>query len=268
MNEAKQALADCPMYHRVPLHFRNTASGNTSSPPVGPDVTEIVDPDLSIHAPEGQQEATLSQRPQQVLIDLEPEPTEAGTSLEELIKPIKPRRGPGRPKGSRTRPKDQAQPPPEQTNTIILTNQRSTRSQAASQGPAQEHTISKKRRVGEPEDIMDEQPDNSWFDTQLSQTNPSQDNLQQDRLEDEFTQFTNDVTTINDTNTTPEPSLEDLDPDSPEYRKLVTLRYNRIQAVPVRSSPAITTDAPTIEDPTDDVWHEASERSDDESVHQ
>ena len=124
--------------------------------------------------------------------------------------------------------------------------------------------------MGEPEDIMDEQPDNSnWFDIQLSQTDPLQGNLQQDNLEDEFTQFTNDVTTINDTNTTPEPNLEDLDPDSPEYRKLVTLKYNRIQAGPVRSSPpAIATDAPTIEDPTDDVWHEASERSDDESVHQ
>ena len=270
MNEAKQALADCPMYHRIPLHFRNTASGNTSRPPVGPDVAEIVDVDLSIHAPEGQQEATLSQRTQQVLIDLEPEPTETGTSLEELIKPIKPRRGPGRPKGSRTRPKDQAQPPPEQTNTSISTNQRSTRSQAASQGPTQEHTISKKRRVGEPEDTMDEQPDSSnWFDIQLSQTDHPQDNLQQDSLEDEFTQFTNDVTTINDTNTTPEPNLEDLDPDSPEYRKLVTLKYNRVQAAPVRSSPpVITTDAPTIEDPTDDVWHEASERSDDESFHQ
>ena len=107
MNEAKQALADCPMYHRIPLHFRNTASGNTLSPPVGPDVAEIVDLDLSIHAPEGQQEATLSQRPQQVLIDLEPEPTESGTPLGELIKPIKPRRGPGRPKGS----ENQAQGP-------------------------------------------------------------------------------------------------------------------------------------------------------------
>ena len=258
------------MYHRIPLHFRNIASSNTSAPPpIRPNPAEIVDLDLSIHAPEGQQEALLSQRPQQVTIDLEPEPTETGTSLDELIKPTKPRRGPGRLRGSRTRPKDQGQPPPEQTNNLMSTNQRSTRSQAASQMVAQEHTISKKRRMGEPEDIMDEQPDNgNWFDIQLSQADPPRDILQQDSLEDEFTQFTNDVTTINDTNTTPEPSLEDLDPDSPEYRKLVTLRYNRIQAVPVRSSPAITTDAPTIEDPTDDVGHEASERSDDESVHQ
>lgn len=270
MNEAKQALADCPMYHRIPLHFRNTARGNTSSPPVGPDVAEIVDLDLSIHAPEGQQEATLSQRPQQVTIDLEPEPTETGTSLEEPIQPTKPRRGPGRPKGSRTRPKAQAQPAPEQTNTIISTNQRSTRSQVASQTTAQEHTISKKRRMGEPEDIMDEQPDNgNWFNIQLSQADPPQDIPQQDSLEEELTQFTNDVTTINDTNTTPEPGLGDLDPESSEYQKLVTLKYNRVQAVPVRSSPpAITTDAPTIEDPTDDIWHETSERSDDEFMHQ
>lgn len=30
----------------------------------------------------------------------------------------------------------------------------------------------------------------------------------------------------------------------------------------------IMTDAPTIEHPNDEVWHEASERSDDEQLHQ
>lgn len=270
MNEAKQALADCPMYHRIPLHFRNTASGNTSIPSIRSDPAEIVDLDLSMHAPEAQQGARPSQRTQQVAIDLEPESTETGTSLEELIEPTKPRRGRGRPKGSRTRPKDQAQPPLRQTNTIISTIQRSTRSQAASQTAAQEHTISKKRRMGEPEDIMDEQPDHgNWYDLQLSHADPLQGNLRRDTLEEELTQFTNDVTTINDTNNTPEPRLEDLDPESPEYQKLTTLKYHRMQAGPVRSSPpAITTDAPTIEDPTDDVWHEASERSDDEFIQQ
>ncbi|KAJ5323416.1 hypothetical protein N7476_002016 [Penicillium atrosanguineum] len=116
--------------------------------------------------------------------------------------------------------------------------------------------------MGEPEDVMDEQPDHgNWCDIQLSQADLLQGNFRQDTLEEELTQFTNDVTTINDTNNTPEPRLEDLDPESPEYQKLITLKYNRMQAVPVRSSPpAITTDAPTIEDPTDDVWHEASER--------
>lgn len=124
--------------------------------------------------------------------------------------------------------------------------------------------------MGEPEDAMDEQPDNSnWFDIQFSQNGSPQDNNQQDSFEEELTQFTNDVTTINDNNNTPEPGLEDLDPESPEYQKLVTLKYNRMQAVPVRSSPpAITTDAPTVEDPTDDIWHETSERSDDEFIHQ
>jgi hypothetical protein len=124
--------------------------------------------------------------------------------------------------------------------------------------------------MGQPEDIMDEQPDNSnWFDIQLSQNDSPQDNNQQDSFEEELTQFTNDVTTINDINTTPEPGLEDLDPESPEYQKLVSLKYNRMHAVPVRSSPlAITTDAPTVEDPTDDIWHETSERSDDEFIHQ
>ena len=181
MNEAKQALADCPTYHRTPLHFRNTASVNTPTPPMSPEPVEIVELDLSMHAPDGQQEETLSQRPQDVTINLEPEPTETGTSLEELITLIKLRRGPGRPKGSRTTSKRQALPPPEQANTIISTNQRSTRSQVASQTAAQEHTISKKRRMGEPENIMDEQPDNAdWFDIQLSQTDPHQGNPQQD----------------------------------------------------------------------------------------
>lgn len=223
-------------------------------------MAEIVDLDLSIHAPRGQQEATFSQRPQ----------PETGTSLEKLIKPTKPRKGPGRPRGSRTRPKDQVQPPPEQTSTITSANQRSTRSQVASLPTAQEHTISKKRHMGEPEDIMDEQPDNgNWFDILLSQADPPQVIPQQDSLEEELTQFTNDVTTIDDTNTTPEPDLRDLDPESPEYWKLVALKYNRAQAMPVRSSPpAITTDAPTIEEPTDDIWHEASECSDDEFIHQ
>ncbi|KAI1829206.1 hypothetical protein DTO027I6_9897 [Penicillium roqueforti] len=269
MNEAKQALTDCPMYHRISLHFRNAASGNTSTPPIRPDPAEIVDLDLSIHVPQGQQEATLSGGPQQVTMDLEPESTETGTSLEEIIKATKPKRGPGRPKGSRTRPKAQAQLPPEQTSTIVSANQRSTRSQMALQRPAQEHTGSKKRRVGEPEDIMDEQPDNgNWFDIQPSHIDPPQDNYHQHSLVEELTQFTNDVTTIND-NTTPEPGLENLDPESPEYQKLITLKYNRMQLVPVRSSPpAITTDAPTVEDPTDDVWLEASERSDDEFIHQ
>jgi hypothetical protein len=134
---------------------------------------------------------------------------------------------------------------------MISASQRSRRSQAAPQRDEQENITSKRRRVGEPEDTMDEQPDErNWFDIQL------------DNLEDELTQFTNEVTTINDT---PEPGLENLDPESPEYRKLITLTYNRQRAAPVRSSPpAIMTDAPTIEDPNDEVWHEASERSDDE----
>lgn len=62
---------------------------------------------------------------------------------------------------------------------------------------------------------MDEQPDNSnWFDIQPSQTDPPQDNRHQDSLEKELIQFTNDVTTIDD-NTTPEPGLENLNPESP-----------------------------------------------------
>ena len=63
--------------------------------------------------------------------------------------------------------------------------------------------MSKKRRVGEPEDIMDEQPDDS-----------------------------------------------------------VWLRPSR--PLPGESSPVILTDAPTMENPDDDIWYDVSERSDDE----
>lgn len=116
---------------------------------------------------------------------------------------------------------------------------------------------------------MDEQPDDSnWFDIHLPQTDPPQDSTQQgDTFEQELTQFTNDVTTINDTNTL-EPSLEGLDPSSREYRRLVTLRYSQPHTAPVGSSPPVfTTDAPTVEDPNDEIWHETSERSDDEQPH-
>jgi hypothetical protein len=266
MKEAKQALADCPTYHRIPLHFRNTDNGDKAAPQARQDPIERDDLAASIHAPNRTQLAQPSQPLPPTIIDLELEPARTEGDPQEPVEPTKPRRGPGRPKGSRTRPKEQAPP-----STMISTSQRSTRSQAAaSQRIERDNTVSKKRRMGEPEDTMDEQPDDSnWFDIQLAQNALSQNVPQHDNFEDELTQFTNDVTTINDIDTTPEPGLENLDPASPEYQKLITLKYNRQRAVLVRSSPpAIVTDAPTIEDPNDEVWHEASERSDDEQLHQ
>ncbi|KOS36538.1 hypothetical protein ACN38_g12711 [Penicillium nordicum] len=260
MTEAKRALADSSTYHRVPLHFRHTVDGSKAAPPT----TGL---GISMPAPERQAEDESPQQPQPVAIDLEAEPHAMGAPAKQHIELTKTRRGPGRPKGSRAKPKDQGPQP--RDNVAPTANQRSTRSQAASQKAAQEHTISKKRRVGEPEDTMDEQPDDSnWLDIRLPQAEPSQDHPQQDRSEIELTQFTNEVTTINDTNS-PEPSLQNLDPDSPEYRKLITLKYNRPQSVPVRSSPPVfMTDAPTIEDQNDEIWHETSEHSDNEQTHQ
>ncbi|KAF3006934.1 hypothetical protein E8E15_001207 [Penicillium rubens] len=252
--------ADSSTYHRVPLHFRHTVDGSKAAPPT----TGL---GISMPAPERQAEDESPQQPQPVAIDLEAEPHAMGAPAKQHIELTKTRRGPGRPKGSRAKPKDQGPQP--RDNVAPTANQRSTRSQAASQKAAQEHTISKKRRVGEPEDTMDEQPDDSnWLDIRLPQAEPSQDHPQQDRSEIELTQFTNEVTTINDTNS-PEPSLQNLDPDSPEYRKLITLKYNRPQSVPVRSSPPVfMTDAPTIEDQNDEIWHETSEHSDNEQTHQ
>lgn len=269
LTEAKQALVDSPTYHRVPLHYRNVvSSANTTVAPVRPVPHERSDLDASVHAPERQQEAEQLQCSQPVAIGLEMGPPVTTAPRGEPSESAKPRRGPGRPKGSKNKPRNQAPPAPD--NTLSVINRMSTRSQAASQRTIQEHTISKKRRVGEAEDTMDEQPDDSsFFDILLPQTDAPQDSTQQDeRFEQELTQFTNDVTTTNDTNT-PEPSLQGLDPTSPEYRKLVTLRYSQTNTVPVRSSPPVfTTDAPTVEDPDDEIWHETSEWSDDEQSHQ
>ncbi|KAJ5215295.1 zinc knuckle domain protein [Penicillium cinerascens] len=202
LDEAKQALADCPAYHRIPLHFRNTVSSDTTSSPFRPSATERDDLDAPIHAPEGEQEADPSHLSPQVTTEPETEPTREETSLEEHIKLAKPRRGPGRPKGSKTKPKDHVLPP------VQSASQRSTRSQTATQRTESEHTMSKKCRVGEPEDIMDEQPDDSDW----------------------------------------------LRPPVP---------------IPCKSSPpVILTDAPTIEDPDDDIWYEVSERSDDDQSQQ
>lgn len=69
LDEAKQALADCPADHRIPLHFRNTVKSDTTSAPIGPRPTEEDDLDATIPAPEGQQEAD-SHDPKQPLRDL------------------------------------------------------------------------------------------------------------------------------------------------------------------------------------------------------
>ncbi|KUL81385.1 hypothetical protein ZTR_09864 [Talaromyces verruculosus] len=133
------------------------------------------------------QEAEPSQPPPPTIIDLELEPV--GTERDPQVRSVstKPRRCSGRPKGSRTRPKEQAPP-----STIISESQWSTRSQPVSRRVEEDNTVSKRRPVGEPEDTMDEQPDgNNWFD---------------DKFEDELTQFTNDITTIDDIDTTPEPA--------------------------------------------------------------
>ncbi|KAJ9349141.1 hypothetical protein DTO280E4_9142 [Paecilomyces variotii] len=198
MTEAKRALADSSTYHRVPLHFRHTVDGSKAAPPT----TGL---GISMPAPERQAEDESPQQPQPVAIDLEAEPHAMGAPAKQHIELTKTRRGLGRPKGSRVKPKDQGLQP--RDNIAPTANQRSTRLQAASQKAAQEHTISKKRRVGEPEDTMDEQPDDSnWLDICLPQAELLQDYPQQDRSEIELTQFTNEVTTINNTNS-PEPSL-------------------------------------------------------------
>ncbi|KAF2997760.1 hypothetical protein E8E15_000460 [Penicillium rubens] len=264
LNEAKQALADCPAYHRVPLHFRVVPSANIAATSSSLNPTVVDGIDASMHAPDRHQEEEPSPDNQQTVVDLETALAEAEITPDELAKPAQQKKGPGRPKGSRTRVKDPKPP------MIPLACQRATRLQMASQKAIPDQTNSKRRRTAEPGETMDEQPDdNDWFNIQLTPADFPQANTQQDSHEDRLSQFISEVTTVNDTGSTPEPNGEGLDPESPEYRRLVILKYKQQQAIPIGSSPpAFTTDAPTIEDPQDEIWHEASERSDDEQTHQ
>lgn len=117
---------------------------------------------------------------------------------------------------------------------------------------------------------MDEQPDDDgWFNIQLTSADIPPPNNQQDNLENQLIQFINDVTTVNDAGNTSEPDGGNEGPESPERQKLVILKYRPQQETPIGSSPPVlTTDAPTVEDPNDEIWHEASERSDDEQNEQ
>lgn len=177
VNEAKQALAECPTYHRIPLHFRTSISSSSSNTtekdgmdPVTHSQESVIGLDTALEEAEATPEATQSKR------------------------------GPGRPKGSRTRAK--APKPP----VIPLACQRSTRFQLASQEATQEEVNSKRRRTGEPADTMDEQPDDDdWFNIQLNPTDFSQTNTQQGSQEHRLSQFITEVTTVNDPGSTPDP---------------------------------------------------------------
>ncbi|KAJ5742632.1 zinc knuckle domain protein [Penicillium nucicola] len=258
VNEAKQALVECPTYHRIPLHFRARTSSDKETTSTESSITRPEGMEASVHAPESQEEDLSTNCPATV-IDLDETPAADETTMEP-IEAAQSRRGPGRPKGSRTRAK--APKPP----VIPLACQRSTRFQLASQKATQEEVNSKRRRTVEPEDVMDEQPDDSdWFNIQLNPADFPQTNSRQDNQEHRLSQFITEVTTVNDPGSTPEPVDEELDPESPEYRKLVVLKYRQRQVVPIESSPPVSgTDASTIEDTNDEVWHETSERSDDE----
>jgi hypothetical protein len=63
MKEAKQALAECPVYHRIPLHFRKSDNGHKAAPRTREEPAERDDLDASIHAPERLQEPGPSQLP-------------------------------------------------------------------------------------------------------------------------------------------------------------------------------------------------------------
>ncbi|KAJ5766171.1 uncharacterized protein N7511_003787 [Penicillium nucicola] len=170
MNEAKQALAECPTYHRIPLHFRTATSPDKETNSTSSSTTTVDGIEESIHAPVRQQEEENSTPSQETTTDLDAAPAETETGPDELNEATQSKRGPGRPKGSKARSKA---PKP---LMIPLACQRSTRYQLASQRTSQEDANSKRRRTGEPEDTMDEQPDdNDWLTSSSTRLTFSRD---------------------------------------------------------------------------------------------
>jgi hypothetical protein len=264
MNEAKQALAGCPTYHRIPLHFRTATGSDEATNSTDSNTTTMGGMEASIHAPTRQQEEESSTVSQETVIDLEAAVAETETAPEESTETTQSKRGPGRPKAQR----------PDQR----LPNHQSYHLHASDQRGINWPPKERLKKTPTPKGAARASQKTPWMNSQMTTiglTSSStrfdfpQTNTQQDSHENRLSQFIGEVTTLNDANSTPEPSGAELDPESPEYRKLVVLKYRQQQVVAVRSSPPVfATDAVTIDDPNDEVWHEASERSDDEQPHQ
>lgn len=168
------------------------------------------------------------------MIDLVTAPTQAGSFIDESTETVQPTKGTVHPKGTKTKTL--------KAPVIPLAWRGSTRSQVASQKATQSENSSKRRRTGEPEDAMDEQPDDDdWISVPMNPDGLPRPNSEQDSGD------------------------EGQEPESSERQKMLILKYKLQRTMQGRSSSsAPTTDASTAEDPDDEVWHEASERSDDE----
>ncbi|KAI1829300.1 hypothetical protein DTO027I6_9813 [Penicillium roqueforti] len=145
MNEDKQALANCPAYHRVPMHFRVAASTDKEATSARPDSMRPWPPKgFKNEAKESQTNSDTAGMPR---VNKTP------SGLEKAL-----HRRAGRYHGRATKPTPPDLPHPD---------------------------------------------------------------TQQDSLERQLTQFINEVTTVNEAGHTSEPyDEEELDPESPEYRKL------------------------------------------------
>lgn len=155
--------------------------------------------EASIHAPTKQQKNNPRRSVKETVIDLESVLAEREAAPEECTEITQSKRGPGRSKGSKTRSKV-PEPP-----VIPFASQQSTTYQLASQKTIREDANSKRRRTGEP-NAMDEQPDdNDWFNIQLNSVDSPESNTQQDSHENRLSQFTGEVTTLDEVNSTPEP---------------------------------------------------------------
>jgi hypothetical protein len=182
---ARQALLNCPAWHRIPLHFRDSASlSSTASQSrprsIAPTVAlapAAAEPGLnsSTHAPEVPY-ATKPRTPPPG-----EEPLAEATNRESLADYVQPKPKRGRPKGSKNKPKEGIVPLLEHTDNALFTNQgRTTRS---SQRQQQRQQYQHQQRLSndgfattEAADVMDEQLDEAFW----SQLPPFQNDLRKD----------------------------------------------------------------------------------------
>jgi hypothetical protein len=179
---ADQMRAQCPPYHRIPLHFRSHAPlAPAQEPARGPMPRRNPIPatkgtlDASIHAPT---------------------PVALVSTAPTSSAPI--RRGPGRPKGSKNKSKestvredDDLPTQQEATKAALAVSRRSrtTRSQQEMVRLMTDperilHTNNKRRRMVEPENVMEEDPDT---DTDIWATQPQPQQQEQPQRQKERT---------------------------------------------------------------------------------
>jgi hypothetical protein len=179
---ADEIRARCPPYHRVPLRFRPRPAdkdNGLASLPARTMAGTNLNLNGSIHAPTAPTPAALTQ--------VAPTPaantTTINTNILSTQRSAPTRRGPGRPRGSKNKPKEPAAgedddlPAQPEITESALTVSRRSRTSRSQQDMVQLmtdperllHSVNKRRRMIEPENLMEEDPDTDIWATQLQQ---------------------------------------------------------------------------------------------------